>query len=133
MRYSLVKAFVPALAGKFCMSLIVAYGGRFSIDLLKSIFGLESDWITLFIGFVIAVILLIILLLLMFKVNWEKYFMKYLKWNLVLYPPILSIILIGILRIKRKGRDIAKISVEASRQLPYNLLVSVNLLRTSLY
>jgi len=37
MRYSLVKAFVSALAGKFLMNLIVAYSGRFSIQFIRDI------------------------------------------------------------------------------------------------
>jgi membrane protein YqaA with SNARE-associated domain len=77
MRYSIVKAFIPALIGKFCMNLIVAYSGRFSIKIIRDIFGVESDWLSATIGMVIAIILLIVVFAIVFKVNWEKYFEKY--------------------------------------------------------
>lgn len=78
MRYSIVKAFIPALIGKFLMNLIVAYSGRFSIQIIRDIFGVESDWISMLIGMILAIVLLIIVLTVMFKVDWEKYFDKYL-------------------------------------------------------
>jgi len=77
MRYSIVRAFVPALIGKFCMNLIVAYSGRFSIQIIRDIFGVESDWVSALIGMVLAVVLLVIVFVIMFKVDWEKYFEKY--------------------------------------------------------
>ncbi|MEM2972093.1 MAG: VTT domain-containing protein [Candidatus Bathyarchaeia archaeon] len=77
MRYSILKAFIPALIGKFCMNLIVAYSGRFSIQFIEEIFGVESEWISALIGMVIAIILLIIVFVVMFKVDWEKRFGKY--------------------------------------------------------
>jgi len=78
MRYSIVRVFVPAVIGKFCMNLIVAYSGRFSIQIIRDVFGVESDWITALIGMVLAIILLIIVLIVMFKVDWEKYLENYL-------------------------------------------------------
>jgi len=78
MRYSFLKAFIPALIGKFLMSLIVAYSGRFSIQIIRDIFGLESDLVSALAGMFLGIFLLIIILILMFKVNWEKYFEKYL-------------------------------------------------------
>jgi len=77
MRYSIVKAFIPAFIGKFCMNLIVAYSGRFSIGIIRDMFGVESDWISTLIGFVLAIVLLIVVFAIMFKVDWEKYFEKY--------------------------------------------------------
>jgi membrane protein YqaA with SNARE-associated domain len=77
MRYEIVKAFIPALIGKFLMSLIVAYSGHYTIEVIKDIFGVESDFISALIGTVIAVILLVIIFLIMFRVDWEKYFEKY--------------------------------------------------------
>ena len=77
MRYSIVRAFIPAVIGKFCMNLIVAYSGRFSIRIIRDIFGVESDWISALIGMAIAIVLLIVVFVIMFKVNWEKYFEKY--------------------------------------------------------
>jgi membrane protein YqaA with SNARE-associated domain len=77
MRYSLLRAFVPALIGKFLMCLIVAYSGRFSIQIIRDFFGVESGWISALIAMVLAVVLLIIIFVIMFKVDWEKYFQKY--------------------------------------------------------
>jgi membrane protein YqaA with SNARE-associated domain len=77
MRYSIIRAFIPTVIGKFCMNLIVAYSGRFSIQIIRDVFGVESDWITALIGMVLAVVFLIIVLIVMFKVDWEKYLEKY--------------------------------------------------------
>jgi len=77
MRYTMVSAFIPALIGKFLMSLIVAYSGRYTILMIKDIFGVESSFVSALIGTIIAVILLIIIFIFMFKVDWEKYFEKY--------------------------------------------------------
>ncbi len=73
MRYSVLRAFVPALIGKFCMNLIVAYSGRFSIQIIRDIFGVESDWISALIGIVLALVLLVIVFVIMFKMDWEKF------------------------------------------------------------
>jgi membrane protein DedA with SNARE-associated domain len=73
MRYNIVRAFVPALIGKFCMNLIVAYSGRFSIQIIRDIFGVESDWISALIGMVLAIVLLIVVFVVMFKTDWEKF------------------------------------------------------------
>ena len=77
MRYSLLRTFIPAFLGKFCMNLIVAYAGRFSIGFLGDLFGVESDWASIVIGFVIAVILFAVVLVAMFKIDWEKRLEKY--------------------------------------------------------
>ena len=76
MRYNIVKAFVPALIGKFFMNLIVAYSGRFSIQIIRDIFGVESDWISALIGIVLAIVLMIIVFVIMFKTDWEKFLEK---------------------------------------------------------
>ena len=76
-RYSLVRALIPALIGKICMNFIVAYSGRFSVEIIRDIFGVESDWISGLISMVLAVVLLIIVFVVMFKVDWEKLFEKY--------------------------------------------------------
>ncbi len=78
MRYSIVRAFVPAVIGKFCMNLIVAYSGRFSIEIIRNIFGVESDWVSGVIGAVLGVALLAVVLIIMFKLDWETYLEKYL-------------------------------------------------------
>lgn len=77
MRYSLLKAFIPALIGKFCMNLIVAYAGRFSVQAIRDTFGLEGEWISALIGMAIALVLLVVVFVIMFKVDWEKVFEKY--------------------------------------------------------
>ncbi len=77
MRYGFLKAFIPAIVGKFCMNLIVAYSGRFSLQIIKTIFGVESDWISALISMILAIALLIIIFVLMFKIDWEKRFGKY--------------------------------------------------------
>ena len=76
-RYSIARAFIPALIGKICMNFIVAYSGRFSIQIIRDIFGVESGWISTLIGMVLAIILLIIVFVIMFKADWEKLFEKY--------------------------------------------------------
>jgi len=76
-RYSLVRALIPAVVGKICMNFIVAYSGRFSVQIIRDIFGVESDWISGLIGMVLALVLLIIVFVVMFKVDWEKRFEKY--------------------------------------------------------
>lgn len=77
LRYNLVRAFIPALLGKFCMNLIVAYSGRFSVGIIQDIFGVESNWTTALIGLFLAFASLILVLVVMFKIDWEKYFEKH--------------------------------------------------------
>jgi len=77
MRYNFVKAFFPALVGKFFMNLVVAYSGRFSIQIIRDIFGVESGWISALIGMILAIVLLVTVFIIMFKVDWEKFFEKY--------------------------------------------------------
>jgi membrane protein YqaA with SNARE-associated domain len=78
MRYSIVKTFIPAFVGKFFMNLIVAYSGRFSIQIIRDIFGVDSDWISALIGMILAIVLLAIVFFIMFKVDWEKRLENYL-------------------------------------------------------
>jgi membrane protein YqaA with SNARE-associated domain len=78
MRYSIVRAFLPALLGKFIMNLIIAYSGRFSIQYINSIFGQEGTLASALIGMAIAIVFTIIILIVMFKLDWEKYLEKYL-------------------------------------------------------
>lgn len=76
MRYSFLKAFIPAVLGKICMSLIIAYSARFTIQVIQQIFGVEGDWLSAIISMIIAIVLLIIILVLMFKIDWERTFQK---------------------------------------------------------
>ena len=77
MRYSLLRAFVPALLGKFFSNLIIAYSGRLSLDIVKNIFGVEGEGMSLLIGTIIGIVLLVIVIVIMFKFDWEKHFAKY--------------------------------------------------------
>jgi membrane protein YqaA with SNARE-associated domain len=79
MRYSLLRAFVPALIGKFLSNLIIAYSGRLSLEIVKNIFGVEGEGMSLVIGTVIGIVLLVIVFIVMFKVDWEKRFAKYVE------------------------------------------------------
>jgi membrane protein YqaA with SNARE-associated domain len=78
MRYSLIQAFIPALLGKFFSNLIIAYSGRLSLEIVKSLFGVEGEGMSLLIGTIIGIVLLVIVFIIMFKVDWEKRFAKYL-------------------------------------------------------
>jgi membrane protein YqaA with SNARE-associated domain len=77
MRYSLLRAFVPAVLGKFFSNLIIAYSGRLSLEIVKNLFGVEGEGTSLLIGTIIGVVLLVIVFIIMFKLDWEKYFAKY--------------------------------------------------------
>ena len=77
MRYSLLRAFIPAVLGKFFSNLIIAYSGRLSLDIVKNIFGVEGEGMSLLISTIIGIFLLVIVLIIMFKVDWEKHFSKY--------------------------------------------------------
>lgn len=78
LRYNVIRAFVPALIGKFLSNLIIAYSGRLSIDLIRDLFGVEGEGVSLLIGIIVALVLLIVILFIMFKVNWEKVVEKHL-------------------------------------------------------
>ncbi len=79
MHYSLLRAFIPALIGKMSMNFIVAYGGSVANQLIKQIFGEGSDWIAFLLGGLLGIILFIIVMVVMFKIDWEKIFLKYVK------------------------------------------------------
>jgi membrane protein YqaA with SNARE-associated domain len=77
MRYSLIRAFIPALLGKFFSNLIIAYSGRLSLEIVENIFGVEGEGMSLLIGTIIGIVLLVIVFIIMFKVDWERRFAKY--------------------------------------------------------
>ena len=79
MRYSLLRAFIPAVLGKFFSNLIIAYSGRLSLDIVKNIFGVQGEGMSLLVGTIIGIVLLVIVFIIMFKVNWEKRFAKYVE------------------------------------------------------
>jgi membrane protein DedA with SNARE-associated domain len=78
MRYGIIQAFIPALLGKFFSNLIIAYSGRLSLEIVRNIFGVEGEGMSLLIGTIIGIVLLVIVFIIMFKVDWEKRFAKYL-------------------------------------------------------
>jgi membrane protein YqaA with SNARE-associated domain len=77
MRYSLLKAFIPALLGKFVSNLIIAYSGRLSLTIIRDLFGVEGEGMSALIGIILALVLMVIVFVIMFKVDWEKRFAKY--------------------------------------------------------
>jgi len=72
MRYSFLKAFVPAFLGKTLMCFILAYSGHLSIGIIKVVFG-EGGWL----GTIVTSALLIIIIVAIIKIDWEKVFEKY--------------------------------------------------------
>jgi len=79
LHYSFVKAFIPAVIGKTCMNFIVAYGGSVTNQIIKQIFGEGSDWISFLFGGLLGVVLFVLVMLIMFKIDWERIFLKYVK------------------------------------------------------
>ena len=77
MRYSLLRAFVPAILGKFLSNLIIAYSGRLSLEIVSALFGVEGEGTSLLVGTIIGIVLLVIVFIIMFKLDWEKHFSKY--------------------------------------------------------
>jgi len=77
MRYGLLRAFIPAILGKFLSNLIIAYSGRLSLEAVKILFGIEGEGMSLLVGTIIGIVLLIIVFIIMFKLDLEKYFSKY--------------------------------------------------------
>ena len=79
MRYSLLRAFIPALLGKFFSNLIIAYSGRLSLQIIGDLFGVEGEGTSLIVGTISGIALLVIVLIIMFKFDWEKHFAKYVE------------------------------------------------------
>jgi hypothetical protein len=79
MHYNILKAFIPAVIGKTCMNFIVASGGMAAGLFLEQIFGAENDLIAFLFGGFLGIILFIVIMFIMFKIDWEKVFMKYAK------------------------------------------------------
>ena len=73
LRYSPIKAFIPAILGKSLMCFILASFGRIYGDILSFFFGDEGSWI----GTIITTVLLIVAIAALYKVDWEKVFDKY--------------------------------------------------------
>ncbi|MEM1515213.1 MAG: VTT domain-containing protein [Candidatus Bathyarchaeia archaeon] len=73
MRISFIKVFLPCIFGKIVMCFILAYGGRFSIGLIREFAGSEGGESLILIT---TSILLIALIIVIFKVDWEKLLLK---------------------------------------------------------
>ena len=48
-----------------------------SLEIVKSLFGLEGEGTSLLVGTIIGIVLLVIVFIIMFKLDWEKRFTKY--------------------------------------------------------
>jgi len=75
LRFNILKAFIPALLGKFLMVYLVAYFGRIGGSLITRFFGSEGS----ILGSVITTILLIAVILVLYRIDWEKVFFKYVE------------------------------------------------------
>ncbi len=82
MRYSILKAFIPALLGKLLMIYTVAYFGKIGGDIILSFFG-DASWI----GSVVTMALLILVVALLYRIDWEKVFDRYFNRNNSSNPP----------------------------------------------
>jgi membrane protein DedA with SNARE-associated domain len=69
MRYPFWRAFIPAVFGKILMTFILAYSGRQSITIIKTLF--EGSGL---LGTIITSALLIAIIVAMIKIDWEKIF-----------------------------------------------------------
>lgn len=72
MRFSPIRAFIPALIGKILMSLILAYAGRASFSLVLEAYGKNS-----LVGVAITIAVLAAVVYIMMKVDWEELAAKY--------------------------------------------------------
>ena len=75
MRYNPVRFLIPCILGKTLMCLILALGGRFSISLIRSLFGGEGGWAAT----LLTLLLLAGVVILMLKIDWEEVFFKYVE------------------------------------------------------
>jgi len=73
MRYKFYKAFIPTLAGKFLMISIIVYFGKTAGDTIRLLFGESGTEIAI----VITAILLFLIVIALYRVDWEKVFLKY--------------------------------------------------------
>lgn len=74
LRYNFVKVFIPCLLGKLCMAYTVAYAGKMSFVVIRSLFG-DSGWFAV----ILTLILLVITLVAILRVDWEEIFKKYIE------------------------------------------------------
>ena len=73
MRYSIIKALIPALLGKMLMCYLLAFFGRTGGDFILGVFGEGA----MEIGMVITAVLLVIVIIILYRIDWEKVFERY--------------------------------------------------------
>lgn len=69
LRYNLFRAMVACLLGKTVMCVSLAYAGRFSFGLIRTLFEAGGIW-----GAVAAIILLILIIILLLRIDWWSVF-----------------------------------------------------------
>jgi len=72
--YSPIKFFIFCLLGKTAMTLIVTYGGHYSIGAIAGLFSTQGDAVSI----LITVVFVVGSVYATVKVDWEKLFVKYL-------------------------------------------------------
>jgi len=77
LRYSFVKAFIPALLGKLLMAFIVSYIGRTGGQLVPFLFGEGADPIVMVVTMIVTSAVLLLVLMALYSIDWEKVFQKY--------------------------------------------------------
>lgn len=73
LRYSPVRAFIPAVIGKLLMCYVLATFGNAYGDVLILLLGDENSWI----GAVITAVFLVLAIYILYRVDWEQVFSKY--------------------------------------------------------
>jgi len=72
MGYNVLKFFISCLFGKILLTLVVSFGGHYSIGWMSSLLGGGGVWsIVATVGFIIASVYITV------KIDWEKLFHKY--------------------------------------------------------
>jgi membrane protein DedA with SNARE-associated domain len=72
MNYNILKFFISCLLGKILMTLVVSFGGHYSVGWMSSLLGGGGVWsIAVTIIFIIASVYMTV------KIDWEKLFYKY--------------------------------------------------------
>jgi membrane protein DedA with SNARE-associated domain len=73
LRYKFYKAFIPTLIGKLLMIFIIVYFGRSAGDIIRLMLGEGGTEIVI----AVTTVLLLIILVAMYRIDWEKVFLKY--------------------------------------------------------
>ena len=73
MKYKFYKAFIPTIAGKFLMIFIIVYFSKTAGDTIRLLLGEGGAEIAM----AITAILLFIVIVALYRVDWEKVFLKY--------------------------------------------------------